>query len=40
MEHPNWRRKLARPIEDLVEDRDLSARLACVEEWRKQGGTQ
>ena len=40
MEHPNWRRKLARPIEDLVEDRDLSARLACVDAWRKQGGNQ
>lgn len=40
MEHPNWRRKLERPVEDLVEDRDLAARLLSLDAWRKQGGTE
>ncbi|HEU5163780.1 MAG TPA: 4-alpha-glucanotransferase, partial [Thermoanaerobaculia bacterium] len=40
MEHPNWRRKLLRPIEDLAEDPALAARLACVDAWRKQGGLE
>lgn len=37
-EHPNWRRKLARPIEELAEHRDLSARLGRVDAWRREGG--
>lgn len=36
-EHPNWQRKLARPVEDLVRDPDLSGRLRRLETWRRQG---
>ncbi|HVR44896.1 MAG TPA: 4-alpha-glucanotransferase [Thermoanaerobaculia bacterium] len=36
-EHPNWRRKLARPLEDLVEDQELAARLRRLDQWRREG---
>jgi 4-alpha-glucanotransferase len=40
MEHPNWRRKLARTIEDLSNDSELAGRLGSIDAWRKQGGTR
>lgn len=37
MEYPNWRRKLAHPVEDLVRDPDLAGRLRRLETWRRRG---
>ena len=36
-EHPNWRRKLARKVEELTGDPELAARLRQFEIWRRQG---
>jgi 4-alpha-glucanotransferase len=36
-EHPNWRRKLARGVEELTGDPELAARLRQFEIWRRQG---
>jgi 4-alpha-glucanotransferase len=40
MEHPNWRRRLARPIEDLKQDPALAGRLAALDARRRQGGNE
>ncbi|MGH9458923.1 MAG: 4-alpha-glucanotransferase [Thermoanaerobaculia bacterium] len=37
LEHPNWRRKLDRRIEDIVDDPELVGRLQRIDEWRRQG---
>jgi 4-alpha-glucanotransferase len=36
-EHPNWRRKLARRVDELTGDPELAARLRQLEIWRRQG---
>ncbi|MFN2441394.1 MAG: 4-alpha-glucanotransferase [Thermoanaerobaculia bacterium] len=37
LEHPNWRRKLARRVDELTADPELAARLRQFEIWRRQG---
>lgn len=37
LEHPNWRRKLARPVEELVADPELTGILRRLDDWRRRG---
>ena len=37
LEHPNWRRKLARSVEELVADPGLAGILRRLDDWRRRG---